>query len=172
MLSGKRSPSGALSPSHEHYLRAIWEALERRGYARVTDVASALGISHPTLSVGLHPLEQRGLVQHDAHRFLVLTDEGRRIAREVHHRFSVTRRFLRDILGVDAETAEHEACLLEHDLGAATTERLVDLIRLLHEDIGLHAALQSRLSHYHRSCSPGDACSTCGLGCLTPGPSN
>lgn len=168
MLSGKRTPT--MSPSHEHYLRAIWDALERHGYARVTDVAHALGISHATLSIGLRPLEERGLVGHDPRRFLVLTDAGRRIAREVHHRHSVTLRFLRDVLGVDSGTAEREACLLEHDLGASTTERLVDFLRLLHEDLNLRATLQSRLSGYHRSCAPGDECSTCGLGCLTPAP--
>lgn len=170
MLSGKRRPANALSPSHEHYLRAIWDAKERTGYARVTDVSQALGISHATLSAGLRVLEERGLVRHDAHRFLVLTDTGARVAREVHHRHSVTRRFLHEVLGVDAETAEREACLLEHDLGEQTTGRLVDLIRLLHEDLGLRAALQNRLRHYHRSCSPGGECTTCGLGCLTPSP--
>jgi DtxR family Mn-dependent transcriptional regulator len=170
MLTGKRLPPGALSPSHEHYLRAIWDVRERFGYARVTDVAQTLGISHATLSTGLRALEERGLVGHDSHRFLVLSETGERVAREVHHRHSVLRRFLHGILGVDAEIAEREACLMEHDVGPETTERLVDFIRLLHEDDGLRAALQSRLSRYHRTCAPGDECGACGLGCLTAAP--
>jgi DtxR family Mn-dependent transcriptional regulator len=165
MLSGKRRPSGALTASHEHYLRAIWDARARAGYARVTDVAHALGISHATLSIGLRPLEERGLLSHDSHRFLVLSAAGERIAREVHHRHSVLHRFL-TLLGVDGETAEREACLMEHDVGAETTERLVDLLRLLHEDPSLGAAFRARLSQYHRSCATSGECATCGLACL------
>jgi len=171
MLSGKRRPQSPLSPSHEHYLRAIWEVRARLGYARLTDVARELGISHATLSVGLKPLEERGLIAHDPHRFLTLSGRGEHLAREVHHRFSVLRRFLRDVLGIDAERAEREACLMEHDISEGTAERLVDLVRLLHEDLVLRASFQERLARYHRTCSPGDECSTCGLSCLTPAPS-
>lgn len=170
MQPGRRRTVSALSPSHEHYLRAIWDAREEQGYARVTDVAERLGLSHATVSVGLRPLEARGLINHDARRFLRLTQAGERLAREVHHRHSVLLRFLCDVLAVDAETAEQEACLLEHDVSGSTTERLVDLLRLLHEDSTLRTSLRSRLSAYHRSCSPSDRCATCGLACLTPPP--
>ena len=170
MPAGKRRPAQALSPTHEHYLRTIWDARERQGYARVTDVAEQLGVSHATVSVGLRPLEARGLITHDARRFLRLTEHGERLAREVHHRHSVLLRFLCDVLGVDIEVAEQEACLMEHDVSSQTTDRLVDLLRLLHEDRALGTSLRSRLSAYHRSCSPSDQCATCGLACLTPPP--
>src|SRR3989304_4692989 len=110
MLSGKKSPRRTLTPSHEHYLRAIREVRSRHGYARLTDVARELGVSHPTLSVGLRPLEEDGLVSHDAHRFLVLTPRGERVAKEVHHRFRVLQAFLADLLGVPPKQAEREAC--------------------------------------------------------------
>jgi len=168
MLSGKRRPAPSLSPSHEHYLRALWDVRERQGYARLTDVARELRISHATLSVGLQPLEAKRLVAHDKHRFLTLTKRGERLAREVHHRHAVMLRFLRDVLGLDRKPAEHDACLLEHDVGSETTERLVDLLRLLHDDPELSSTLQDRLSDYRRSCAPGDECTTCGLACLTP----
>lgn len=170
MLSGKTRNQRALSPSHEHYLRAIWAVSARSGYARLTDVAQELGISHATLSVGLKSLERRRLVRHDAHRFLLLTPQGERLAREVHHRFSVVRAFLHDVLRVDARKADHEACLLEHDLSGETTDRLVDLLRLVREDAGVRSVFEDRLPGYHRSCAPGASCSTCGLSCLSPIP--
>lgn len=167
MLSGKQSSQRTLSPSHEHYLRAIWELRSRAGYARQTDVARELGVTHATLSVGLKALEERGLVGHDDHRFLVLTPAGERAAREVHHRFAVLRTFLAEVLGVDASAAEREACLIEHDISAQTTERFVDLLKLLHDDAELRRMLQERLTHYHGTCERGEACATCGLSCLT-----
>lgn len=170
MLSGKSKGHSELTPSHEHYLRAIWEAKVRRGYARQSDVARELGVTAATLSVGLRPLVERGLVGHDEARFLVLTEAGERVAREVHHRFVVLRTFLRDVLRVPAATAEHEACRIEHDISGDTTERFVDFLRLLHEDPAWASTLHRRLDSYRRSCRPSEACSTCGLACLTPAP--
>src|SRR5262245_23105041 len=131
MLSGKAARD--LSASHEHYLRAILDVRAHRGYARLIDVAHELRVAPPTLSVGLKALEARGLVTHDDHRFLVLTESGERIARQVQHRFTLTHTFLRDVLGVPEDEAVVDACLLEHAIGSATAERLLDLVKLLHE---------------------------------------
>lgn len=170
MLSGKYSATRELSASHEHYLRALWEVRSQRGYARLTDVARELGVAPPTLSVGLRALEARGLVSHDDHRFLVLSPAGERIAREVHHRFSVMRAFLQDVLGVPAAQALSEACLLEHDVSAVTTERLLDLVKLLREDRELREFFGHRFSEYHRQCRTSEACAACDMGCVPAEP--
>jgi DtxR family Mn-dependent transcriptional regulator len=168
VLSGKQARD--LSASHEHYLRAIWEVRTRQGYARLADVARELGVAPPTLSVGLRPLEARGLVGHDTHRFLVLTPEGERIARQVHHRFAVMRAFLRDVLGIADDVALVEACLMEHDVSAGTAERLLDLIKLLREDEELRDFFRRRFAEYQRKCRPSEECLTCDLACMTTGP--
>jgi DtxR family Mn-dependent transcriptional regulator len=167
MLKGKSSAGRELSASHEHYLRAIWEVRSMLGYARLADVARELEIAPPTLSVGLKPLEARGLVTHDDHRFLVLTPAGERIARQVHHRFAVMHAFLRDVLGVNDEAALREACLLEHDVSAATAERLLDLLKLLRDDRALREHFQERFAEYHRRCPSTDECAVCDLACFT-----
>ena len=170
MLSGKHALDRDLTPSQEHYLRAIWELRSQRGYARLADLARALDVTPATLSVGLRPLEARNLVAHDEHRFLLLTPGGERIAREVHHRFVVLRSFLSDVLRVPKPTAEREACLIEHDVSAATTERLVDFLKLLEEDREVGELFRSRFSAFHRSCGTASPCADCGLACLTSPP--
>jgi DtxR family Mn-dependent transcriptional regulator len=170
MLPGKKSQRRALTPSHEHYLRGIWAVRSRHGYARLTDVARELGMSHPTLSVGLRTLEAQGLVSHDVHRFLVLSPRGERVAKEVHHRYRVLRAFLIDVLGVPAPQAEREACLMEHDISAETAERFVNLLKLMSDDRGVRRLFHERLPRYHRTCEPSEACATCGLACLVPAP--
>lgn len=167
MLTGKSLGAREFTRSHEHYLRAIWEVRSQRGYARLTDVARELGVAPPTLSVGLKPLIARGLIAHDDHHFLLLTPAGERVAREVHHRFAVMQAFLRDVLGVAPSTALHEACLLEHDLSAGTTERLLDLIKLLRDDRDLREHFQRRFTEYHRTCRPSEECAICDLACFT-----
>ena len=168
MLTGKQPRGDALTASHEHYLRAIWEVRTRRGYARLADVARELGVSAPTLSVGLRGLESRGLVIHDDRRFLNLTPHGERLAREVHHRFAVMSAFLRDVLGIPEEQALSEACLLEHNVSARTAERVLDLIKLMRDDGELREFFQRRFTEYHRSCRPSTECGTCDLACMTP----
>lgn len=169
MLSGKSVHRRPLTASHEHYLRAVYEVRSQLGYARLTDVARALGVAPSTLSVGLRPLEARGLIQHDDHRFLVLTARGERVAREVHHRFAVMRHFLSDVLGVPAKVAAEEACLLEHDVSPESTERLLDLLKLLRQDEALRGLLLSRLADFRRKCLPQAECATCDLTtCMAP----
>jgi DtxR family Mn-dependent transcriptional regulator len=166
MLSGKQNRSGGLTPSHEHYLRAIWEVRSRHGYARLTDVARELGVSHPTLSVGLQPLERQRLIAHDENRFLVLTERGERVAREVHHRYRVLQVFLVDFLGIERAKAEREACLLEHHVSEETTDRLLDVLKLMQVDPALRRTLLGRLAAFHRECQTKDSCATCDLACM------
>ncbi len=166
MLPRKRARSRELSASHEHYLRAIWAVRARRGYARLVDVARELEVAPPTVSVGIRPLEARGLVKHDDQRFLLLSPAGERVAREVHHRFAVMHAFLRDVLGIPEEAALAEACVLEHGVSGATTERLLDLMKLMRADRTLREMFRRRFAEYHRDCGPSESCSTCDLACM------
>lgn len=165
MLSGKRHRD--LTASHEHYLRGLFKLRSERGYARVADLARELGVTSPTLSVGLKPLEARGLVAHDDNRFLVLTPEGEHVARAVHHRFTVIHAFLRDLLGMPEAVANEEACRLEHELSDTTADRLVDLVKMTHEDPIARDFFSLRFAAYRRACAPEPSCSTCDLECLT-----
>jgi thiamine biosynthesis lipoprotein len=124
-------------------------------------------VAPPTLSVGLKPLEARGLVRHDDRRFLVLTAGGERIAQQVHHRFAVIRAFLGGVLGIPDRDALAEACLLEHGISDATTERLLDLLKLLREDRELREFFQRRFAEYQRTCRASAECSTCDLACMS-----
>jgi len=170
MLSGKHGHNRALTPSQEHYLRAIWELRSQRGYARLADLARALDVTPATLSVGLRPLEVKRLVAHDDRRFLLLTPAGERMAREVHHRFVVLRSLLAHVLRVPAATAEREADLIEHDVSATTTERIVDFLKLLEEDREVGSLFRTRFAAFHRTCGPKRACAGCDLACLTAPP--
>src|SRR5260221_13506009 len=85
MLSGKHTHDRELSPSQEHYLRAIWELRSQRGYARLADLARALDVTSATLSVGLRPLEARRLVAHDEPRVLPPTPRREHIGPAADH---------------------------------------------------------------------------------------
>ena len=109
--------------SSEDYLEAILMIREAKGSCRSVDVAAQLGFSKPSVSVAVSKLVESGCVErlHDGQ--LVLTDKGMGIARNTldkHH--LLTEMFCR--MGVSPDTAEHDACLIEHSLSEETYERI------------------------------------------------
>ena len=81
-MTSRRS-SRSLSPSLEHYLRAIHDLQEAKGYARVTDIASLLGVAKPAVSAAVKTLRSNGLVSHRVYESVLLTEEGEKRAKGV-----------------------------------------------------------------------------------------
>lgn len=109
--------------SSEDYLEAILMIREAKGSCRSVDVAAHLGFSKPSVSVAVGKLVESGCVERWEDGQLLLTDKGMAIARHTldkHH--LLTELFC--ALGVGAETAEHDACLIEHSLSNETYEKL------------------------------------------------
>ena len=151
-----------LSISNEHYLRTILELREERGYARVVDIATRLGLTKGSVSVALAQLEQRGLIRFDSAHFPVLTGPGKRVALDVRGRFQIVLAFLTDILGVPAEQAAAEACRWEHVISHDVADRVLDLVRFTRDSGGQRNLLET-FQHYRRSCHTGESCSTCAV---------
>jgi len=113
-----------ITHSAAHHLLAIQELTSKRGYARVTDVAKFLEITTGSASTNLKGLKQKGFVVEDDNRFLVLSDEGTKIADAILVRRQVLEEFLMNVLGVDPVTAEIDACKTEHLLSMETTNKM------------------------------------------------
>ena len=103
----------------QDYLEAISDLIIQKGEARVVDLASRLGVSHPTVTQTLRRLQRDGYVTSEPYRSNFLTDEGRKIAESARHRHAVTVELLKK-LGVKAETAEVDAEGMEHHVSRET----------------------------------------------------
>jgi Mn-dependent DtxR family transcriptional regulator len=109
--------------SSEDYLEAILMIREKKGSCRSVDVATHLGFSKPSVSVAVSKLEENGCVERRDDGQLMLTEKGMAIARNTldkHHLLTA----LFCALGVSPDTAEHDACLIEHSLSEETYEKL------------------------------------------------
>ncbi len=118
----------ALSASMEDYLEAIVEVRRERPAVRVRDVARRLGVKMPSVTGALKNLESRGLIRHERYEYIELTETGLDLAETIASRHQVILTFLTEIIGVDRETAESEACGIEHILSAGTMEKLTEYI--------------------------------------------
>jgi Mn-dependent DtxR family transcriptional regulator len=122
--------------STEHYLRAVLELREERGYARVVDIATRVGVTKGSVSIALNQLVQKGLVRFDQAHFPVLTASGKRVALDVRGRYRIVLSFLTDILAFPAEKAAAEACRWEHVISHDAAARLSDFHRFATGDTG------------------------------------
>ena len=113
----------ALGKSLEDYLEAILVLKKERGYVRSIDVANYMGFSKPSVSVAMKELRNKEFVTLDDDGALILTEKGQEIASRVYEK----HRFFSDYLisiGVDAEVAERDACLIEHAISEESFEKL------------------------------------------------
>ena len=122
----KKFEENNITHSAAHHLQAILELREKRGYARVTDVAKELNITTGSASINLKSLKAKGLILEDENKFLSLSEEGEAIARAVHLRKNILNDFLVEILKVSPEQAEIDSCKTEHLISAETAKKLQD----------------------------------------------
>jgi Mn-dependent DtxR family transcriptional regulator len=115
------------SESTEDHLERIQELVERNGYARVSDLAEALGLSSSTVSNMVRRLAKRGFVNYQRYRGFTLTAEGAAVAAHIKDRHRTLTELL-TLLGLGAETVEREVEDIEHHLTPQTLAALAALV--------------------------------------------
>ena len=114
----------ALSASYEDYIEAIYDlALKSGGSVRSVDVAAELGYSKASVARATKNLREQGFIEQEHYGQITLTDKGRAYGKRILQRHQVLRGFLIDILGVDKETANEEACEMEHTISQDTMDK-------------------------------------------------
>lgn len=120
----------ALSGRSEDYLRGLYEIIERKGYARIKDVARELGVQPSSAVEMMKKLDRKGLVAYEKYGGVTLTSKGEEIARAVRERHDTFKKFL-EILLVPKDIVSKDAHVLEHRLDPKTIlqfTRFVDFI--------------------------------------------
>ena len=102
-----------LNRSGEDYLKAILILEEQNGSVRSVDVAERLHFSKPSVSKAMKLLQEGGYLEMNPEKRLHLTDLGKTAAESVYEKHAVLVEALLAI-GVTSETAEKDACEIEH----------------------------------------------------------
>ena len=113
-----------LTSALEDYLEAILGLVRKGHVARVRDIAKQLHVGMPSVTSALHALAKRKLVNYDPYQVITLTPLGEQVAQEISGRHNVIRKFLTDVLGLDGDSAEANACRMEHAIDQEAMERL------------------------------------------------
>jgi len=117
-----------MNQSQEDYLEAIYVLSLDEENVRMSDVAKYLSVSKPSVNKAINLLQEKGYLVHQHYGAILLTDEGKALAKKVFERHKVIKRFFVDILKVEETLAEEEACRVEHCIGEETIEKLKDYV--------------------------------------------
>ena len=119
------------TPAMEDYLEAIFNLGREKRVVRVKDIARSLGVRMPTVTSMLKTLNERKFINYEKYEYIEITDKGAVVGEEIHRRHRVLRSFLTDILNINPETADEEACKMEHAVSASTLDRFVDFMEFV-----------------------------------------
>lgn len=112
----KRSQSG------EDYLESILLLSEDNPVVHRIDVAKKMNVSQAAVNKAVKILIEEGYIKEDG-KHLVLTKSGEKYAQAVFEKHCIIRDFLIS-LGVSPETAEEDACLMEHLVSDETFQKM------------------------------------------------
>lgn len=109
------------SKSQAHYIKAVYELSFGSDHGtRVCDIAEKMAISKASVSLAMKKLSKQGLVRRDAERHVYLTKDGKHVAVRILDKYELIWQFLVEILDVDSEVANHDACAMEHVISVDT----------------------------------------------------
>lgn len=114
--------------SGEDYLEAVLILQKKQGMVRSVDLARHMGFSKPSISHAVGILKNGGFLTVDEDGFLYLTAIGHEVAEKIYER----HRFFTEQLiaaGVDQETAEQDACRIEHAISDTSFRKLKEKVQ-------------------------------------------
>lgn len=104
-----------ISTSHEDYLEAIVILGGTDEVSvRSVDIAKQMEVSKASVNKAVGLLKEKGFVDQPYYGDVTLTKVGYEYGQAVYKRHRYLTTFLNKELGIDADTAEKEACLMEH----------------------------------------------------------
>ena len=156
-----------LSPSKEDYLKAIFVLGLRGQPVRIKDLANYLAVKPPSVVAAIKKLAREGLVHHEPYGRIELTDQGLKIAKEIHSRYRAVVEFLSYLLGLDEKTAERDACRIEHSLSTQAIDQIIKFLQFLKACPASNPRCLTAFRHYAATNSLPDSCPQLGEGAIS-----
>jgi DtxR family Mn-dependent transcriptional regulator len=121
-----------LSESLEDYLEIILSLEKTSKVARVKDISEKMGVMRGSVTGALKNLAEKDLINYEPYSYITLTRKGAAIAKEITRRHGVIKDFLHNVLLLDSDEAEKNACRMEHAMDKIAVDRLVKFLEYIH----------------------------------------
>lgn len=120
------------TPSMEDYIEQIYLLTERKGYARVSDIAEALSVHPSSVTKMVQKLDKNEYLIYEKYRGFVLTPKGKKTGKRLVYRHELLEQFL-EMIGVDQENVYDDVERIEHHLSWNAIDRIGDLVQYFEE---------------------------------------
>ncbi len=120
------------SQSLEDYLESI--CMHGGEHVKSIDLANQLKVSRASVNKAINTLIDEGLVSKELYGDISLTAKGRDLSTKILWKHKLLRKFLIEVLGVDSDKANKEACGIEHSISDDTAVKLEKLVTKLTEE--------------------------------------
>ena len=116
----------------EEYIELIYDLEEQEGHAQTGAIADEMKITPPSVTEMLQKLEREGYVHYKSYSGATLTGKGRKLAHRLAKRHETIAEFF-EIIGVDHDQAQIDACQIEHHISERSFQQLEKYIRSVQE---------------------------------------
>lgn len=113
-----------LTNSQEEYLKTIYLLEKSDMKVRVTDIALKLKITKPSVNKAINILKDLGLINYETYGNITLTEDGKRLAKDIIKKQDILEMFLTEVLEIDKKIAEKEAQEMKHAISKETIKKL------------------------------------------------
>lgn len=114
--------------SSENYLETILILSKKLPVVRAVDVATETGYKKSSVSVAMKNLKQANHITVTDAGYIYLTESGKEIAEMIYERHVLLSSWLKKI-GVSEETADDDACKIEHVISNESFEAIKKALR-------------------------------------------
>lgn len=120
----QRYQETGLTSHMEDYMEAIAMLMVDNKVVRVKDIAKKLDIKMPSVTAALNKLKEMALIEYEKYGFIELTEKGQEVAGNVYNKHTCISEFFERVLLMNPESADSEACKVEHALDPDTCIRI------------------------------------------------
>ena len=117
-----------ISASLEDYLEAIYEIIEEKQNVKAVEISKKLGVGRSSVSEALKLLSEKNLVNYNRYEAISLTESGKKAAQNVILRHNTLFAFFNQILGLNKEESDQNACRVEHTISEEALNRLIKFV--------------------------------------------
>ena len=114
--------------SREMYLETILVLNKDSDFVRSVDIANKLEFSKPSVSRAVKNLLKDGLISVAENGRIQLTPQGQEIAEGIYEKHLILTKIFIEVLKLEPELAERDACRVEHVISDETFEALKKLV--------------------------------------------
>ena len=113
-----------ISASLEDYLEFIHNTILEKKEIKAIDISKAFNISRPSVSEALIRLADMDLIIYEGRKGIKITKKGIEQAKKTVKKHQILSDFFVEILMIDKQTAEKNACKIEHVIDDEIIEKM------------------------------------------------